>query len=52
MNRESYARDWSTNHQRKGYVPTVPADIERRAHHEPCFLCGQAHGCKHRKETA
>jgi hypothetical protein len=26
----------------------VPADIERVSEHEPCFLCGQARGCRHR----
>lgn len=26
----------------------VPADIEVRAYHEPCFMCGQREGCRHR----
>lgn len=27
----------------------VPADIEVRRIHEPCFMCGQREGCRHRR---
>jgi hypothetical protein len=49
MDRDTYRIKWSTNHQRKGYIPVVPANIERREFHEPCFLCGEREGCKHRR---
>jgi hypothetical protein len=26
----------------------VPDDVEIRLTHEPCFLCGQRDGCRHR----
>lgn len=28
----------------------VPDNVERRSVHEPCFMCGTAHGlCRHRR---
>ena len=40
MNRDSYARLYSTGHAYKGHTIVVPADIERRDGHQPCGFCG------------
>ena len=49
MNREEYARRWSTGHAMNGQPVRVPENIERRHVHEPCWMCGTALGvCKHR----
>ena len=46
--REYYARQYSAGLDRRGPIVQVPDDIERLEHHEPCFLCGSARGCRHR----
>jgi hypothetical protein len=48
MTREDYARDYATGHAKTGRPVIVPNDVMRLSEHEPCFLCGQARGCKHR----
>jgi hypothetical protein len=50
MDRDEYARRWSTGHARDHGRPTiVPENVERVSVHEPCFMCGTARGlCKHR----
>jgi len=55
MNREEYQRRWSTGHARDHGQPViVPADVERRTVHEPCFYCGVRADlpCRHRRWAA
>jgi hypothetical protein len=50
MTREEYQRDYAGGYNRKGQSVFVPANVERRDEHEPCFLCGTRAGlpCRHR----
>jgi hypothetical protein len=55
MNREEYARRWSTGHRMDHGRPViVPDDVERISEHEPCFYCGTRAGlpCRHRRWAA
>jgi hypothetical protein len=47
--KEYYAKNYSTSHARNGGRPYVPSDIQRLTVHEPCFYCGAARECRHRK---
>lgn len=48
VKRDEYARLYASANLRNGSPIIVPENVERRDEHEPCFLCGQARGCKHR----
>lgn len=50
MNRDTYKLKWSTTHSHGLLGPkvVVPDDVVRVDEHAPCFLCGQARGCRHR----
>lgn len=50
MNREQYKLGWEVRGLTRHIV--VPEDIERVSEHEPCFRCGQARGCRHRRMAA
>jgi hypothetical protein len=48
MTREEYARKYAGGYNRTGQPVRVPEDVQRAEHHEPCFYCGTARGCRHR----
>jgi hypothetical protein len=56
--RRRYSRERYDRHYRGGtghatVNVTIPADVERRAVHTPCFACGEARGaCRHRPWAA
>ncbi len=54
MNRESYAKNYSTGHARNGSPVQVPDDVQRVTEHTPCTFCGVRAGlpCRHRRLAA
>lgn len=47
-----YTDEYSGTYHTRARPIIVPENVERLSEHEPCFRCGQARGCRHRRMAA